>query len=75
MPTSIQIKYQDKMAIRKDKHLSPLKHKASKKKEEEDKPDLSYEAGVNPQKEQINDIPKNTENWQNTDERDKLGKK
>ncbi|WP_134090501.1 hypothetical protein [Olivibacter sp. XZL3] len=63
------------MAIRKDKHLSPLKEKVSKKKEDEDKPDLSYEAGVDPQKNQINEVPKSTEDWQNADEDDELGKK
>ncbi|MDM8175550.1 MULTISPECIES: hypothetical protein [Olivibacter] len=63
------------MAIRKDKRLSPLKNKASKKREEEDKPDLSYEAGVDPQKDQINEVPKNTEDWQNANDEDKLGEK
>lgn len=62
------------MAIRKDKRLSPLKEKASKKREDEDKPDLSYEAGVDPQKNQINEVPKSTEDWQNAEKEDKLGK-
>jgi len=53
------------MAIRKEKRLSPLKDKASKKKEDDDKPDLSYEAGLDPQKNQLNEVPKNTEEWQN----------
>jgi len=63
------------MAIRKEKRLSPLKDKKSKKKEDDHTPDLSYEAGVDAQKEQINTVPKKTEEWQNTDDENKLKKK
>lgn len=60
------------MAIRKDRHLSPLEDKPQKKKEEEREkqgkhnPDLSYEGGVDSQQEQLNDVPKATEEEQNT---------
>lgn len=63
------------MAIRKEKRLSPLKDKKSKKKEDDRVPDLSYEAGIDAQKEQINTVPKKTEEWQNTDDESKLKKK
>lgn len=53
------------MAIRKEKRLSPLKDKASKKKADDHKPDLSNEGGADAQKEQLNEVPKNTEDWQN----------
>lgn len=53
------------MAIRKEKRLSPLKDKTSKRKVDDDKPDLSYEGGLDAQKDQLNEVPKNTEDWQN----------
>lgn len=56
---------QNIMAIRKEKRLSPLKDKASKKEVDDNKPDLSYEGGLDAQKDQLNDVPKNTEDWQN----------
>ncbi|MEH6309132.1 hypothetical protein RYH73_26005 [Olivibacter sp. CPCC 100613] len=68
------------MAIRKERRLSPLRDKPFKKKEEkrlkkEDKhidPDSSYEGGIDPQRDQLNDVPKKVEDRQNTDEKNKL---
>lgn len=67
------------MAIRKERRLSPLRDKPFKKREAqkiEDKgerkdPDLSNEGGVDAQQEQLNDFPKNTEEWQNNTEEKK----
>ncbi|MFC6101467.1 hypothetical protein [Olivibacter domesticus] len=64
------------MAIRKERRLSPLRDKPFKKKEAqktEDKGerkdrDLSYEGGIDSQQDQLNDLPKNTEDWQNDNE-------
>lgn len=65
------------MAIRKDRHLSPLEDKTQKKKEEKKEkqgkhnPDLSYEGGVDSQQDQLNDVPKATEKKQNISDEDK----
>lgn len=68
------------MAIRKERRLSPLKDKAFKKKEakhiekggERVDIDRSYEAGVDPQEDQLNRIPKDTEDKQNVNKDDRL---
>ncbi|WP_028296135.1 hypothetical protein [Olivibacter sitiensis] len=69
------------MAIRKERHLSPLEDKAQKKKEEskekkgKHQADLSYEGGVDSQQDQLNDVPKETEKKQNVSDEDKLSGK
>ena len=62
------------MAIHKERRLSPLRDKPQKKKEEKrDKtPNLSYEGGIDPQQEQLNDVPKKIEEQQNTDRKNRL---
>ncbi|QNL48361.1 hypothetical protein H8S90_16360 [Olivibacter sp. SDN3] len=68
------------MAIRKERHLSPLKDKPFKKREakqtekggERIDVDRSYEAGVDSQQDQLNRIPKKTEDKQNVNENDRL---
>jgi|GEM_PF-1095033 len=62
------------MAIKKGKHLSTLSDKEFKKDKNLKKANWSYEGGIDPQKDQLNEVPKRTENWQNVDDASKLGK-
>jgi len=60
------------MAIKKGKHLSTLSDKEFKKKKNLHKSNWNDEAGVDPQQDQLNNVPKKTEEWQNVDEKSKL---
>ncbi|GAA4792799.1 hypothetical protein GCM10023231_21230 [Olivibacter ginsenosidimutans] len=60
------------MAIKKGKHLSTLSNKEFQRKRNRRKANWSYEGGIDPQQDQLNEVPKNTEEWQNVDQASKL---
>lgn len=60
------------MAIKKGKHLTTLGNKEFQKKRNLYKTNWSYEGGIDPQKDQLNEVPQNTEKWQNVDQGSEL---
>lgn len=62
------------MAIKKGKHSLTLSDKEFQKKKNLHELNWNSEAGIDPKHEQLNNVPKKTEEWQNVDEGSKLPK-